>query len=85
MHVGSENIIGNGRKTWNRLGSGRQNDVSKELNSSFSFDEKAKKYNDLNETKKIEFYTKDNGDIHITLLDSNSNLVNKFTVFLKKI
>lgn len=36
MHVGSENIIGDGRKTWNRLGSGRQNDVSKELNSSFS-------------------------------------------------
>lgn len=52
--------------------------------SSFSFDEKAKKYNDLNETNKIEFYTKDNGDIHITLLDSNSNLVNEFTVFSEK-
>lgn len=66
-----------------------KNDISKNStkgleDSSFSFDEKAKKYNDLNETKKIEFYTKDNGDIHITLLDSNSNLVNEFTVFSEK-
>lgn len=66
-----------------------KNDISKNStkgleDSSFSFDEKAKKYNDLNETNKIEFYTKDNGDIHITLLDSNSNLVNEFTVFSEK-
>lgn len=53
-------------------------------NSSFIFDKKAKMYDDLNETKKIEFYTKDNGDMHITLLDSNSNLVNEFTAFSEK-
>lgn len=75
-----------------RLNSNKELDVSNYMvkntqeldNSSFSFDEKAKKYNDLNETKKIEFYTKDNGDIHITLLDSNSTLVNEFTVFSEK-
>lgn len=48
-HVGSENISDDGRKTRDRLGNRRQNDVNKELNSSFSFDKNAKMYNDLNE------------------------------------
>lgn len=67
----------------------KKNDISKNStkgleDSSFTFDKKAKMYDDLNETKKIEFYTKDGGDIHITLLDSNSNLVNEFTAFSEK-
>lgn len=66
-----------------------KNDISKESkeelkDSSFSFDENAKQYIALKETQKIEFYTKDNGDIKITLLDSNSDAVNDFTCISEK-
>lgn len=39
-HVGSENISDDGRKTRDRLGNRRQNDVNKELNSSFSLEQR---------------------------------------------
>ncbi|MCI8460197.1 MAG: ParB N-terminal domain-containing protein, partial [Bacilli bacterium] len=66
-----------------------ENDTSKNTeqglnNSSFSFDENAKQYTNLNETEKIEFYTKENGDIKISLLDSNTNIVNDFSAISER-
>ena len=46
---------------------------------SFSFDKKAKRYDDLNQTNYIEYFTKENGDIRISLIDTNNNLVNQFS------
>lgn len=52
-------------------------------NSSFSFDENAKRYDDLKKTNNIEFFKKDNGDIRINMIDSNNNLVNQFDIISK--
>lgn len=52
-------------------------------NSSFSFDENAKQYDDLKKTNNIEFFKKDNGDIRINMIDSNNNLVNQFDIISK--
>lgn len=59
--------------------------VNKELdnNSSFSFDEKAKRYDDLLKSNKIEYSKKDNGDVVVSLLDSDNNLVNEISLFSK--
>lgn len=85
VQISKKDIREDRRETWNRLGNGRQYDVNKELEkSSFSFDEKAKRYDDLIKTDKIEYFTKDNGDIKIILLDSDSNLVNDFSSFSEK-
>lgn len=61
-----------------------KNDLGKEKkieldNSSFSFDKNAKRYDDLNQTNYIEYFTKENGDIRINLIDTNNNLVNQFS------
>lgn len=53
-------------------------------NSSFSFDKNAKQYDELTKSSKVEFFTKDNGDIKVILLDSNSNLVNEITSISEK-
>lgn len=52
-------------------------------NSSFSFDENAKQYDDLKKTNNIEFFKKDNGDIRINMIDANNNLVNQFDIISK--
>lgn len=66
------------------LDSGKELDISNYIinengNNSFSFDKKAKRYDDLNQTNYIEYFTKENGDIRISLIDTNNNLVNQFS------
>lgn len=59
--------------------------VNEELdNSSFSFDEKAKQFEDLKGTNEIEFFKKDNGDTFIRLLDNKANMLNEFSSFSDK-
>lgn len=59
-----------------------EKNVKQELNnSSFNLDENAKRYGDLSKTKYIEYFTKDNGDVRINLMDSNNNLVNQFDLY----
>lgn len=62
-----------------------EKNVNKELdnNSSFSFDEKAKRYDDLLKSNKVEYSKKDNGDVVVSLLDSDNNLVNEISLFSK--
>lgn len=67
-----------------KLDSGKELDISNYIvnengNNSFSFDKKAKRYDDLNQTNYIEYFTKENGDIRISLIDTNNNLVNQFS------
>lgn len=67
-----------------KLDSGKELDISNYIvnengNNSFSFDKKAKRYDDLNQTNYIEYFTKENGDIRINLIDTNNNLVNQFS------
>lgn len=84
VQTSKKDIRSDGRETWDGLGNRRQNDVNKELdNSSFSFDENVKQYDDLKKTNNIEFFKKDNGDIRINLIDSNNNLVNQFDIISK--
>ncbi len=52
-----------------------------EGNTSFSYDENAKRYDDLQDSTKIEFFKKDNGDIRINMLDKNNDVVNQFDVY----
>ena len=49
-------------------------------NSSFSFAE-AKQYEDLIKTNYIEYFRKDNGDVKVYLMDSNNNLLNEFSLW----
>lgn len=62
-----------------------EKNVNKELdnNSSFSFDEKAKRYDDLLKSNKVEYSKKDNGDVVVSLLDLDNNLVNEISLFSK--
>ena len=84
VQTSKKDIRSDGRETWDGLGNRRQNDVNKELdNSSFSFDENVKQYDDLKKTNNIEFFKKDNSDIRINLIDSNNNLVNQFDIISK--
>lgn len=84
VQTSKKDIRSDGRKTRDGLGNRRQNDVNKELdNSSFSFDENAKQYDDLKKTNNIEFFKKENGDIRINMIDSNNNLVNQFDIISK--
>ena len=67
-----------------KLDNGKELDISnyivnKNSNSFFSFDKNAKRYDDLNQTNYIEYFTKENGDIRINLIDTNNNLVNQFS------
>jgi hypothetical protein len=67
-----------------KLDSGKELDISNYIvnendNNSFSFDKKAKRYDDLNQTNYIEYFAKENGDIRISLIDTNNNLVNQFS------
>lgn len=50
-------------------------------NKNVKLDENAKRYEDLTKTKYIEYFTKDNGDVRINLMDSNNNLVNQFDLY----
>lgn len=52
-------------------------------NVSFSYDENAKRYEDLTKTNNIEYFTKDDGSIRINMLDSNNNLVNQMDLISK--
>ena len=61
-----------------------QNNKTIEQNSSFSLDENAKRYEDLSKTNNIEYFIKDNGDVRVNLLDSNSNLINQFDLYNKR-
>lgn len=88
----SEKNLGNSKKLLgdtfrDKEGSARLDGISErqeELdNSSFSFDENAKQYDDLKKTNNIEFFKKDNGDIRINMIDSNNNLVNQFDIISK--
>ena len=84
VQTSKKDIRSDGKKTRDGLGNRRQNDVNKELdNSSFSFDENAKQYDDLKKTNNIEFFKKENGDIRINMIDSNNNLVNQFDIISK--
>lgn len=56
-----------------------ENNTQELKKSSFSFDKNAKRYDDLNQTNYIEYFTKENGDIRINLIDTNNNLVNQFS------
>ena len=50
----------------------------KELdNSSFSYNKNIKRYDDLLNTNYIEYFSKDNGDVRVNLMDSNNNIVNQ--------
>lgn len=49
-----------------------------------SLSENAKRYEDLVKTNNIEYFRKDNGDIRVNLMDSNSNLVNQFDLYNKR-
>ena len=49
-----------------------------EDNGSFSIDSDAKRYDDLLKTNNIEYFKKDDGDIRVSLIDTNNNLVNQF-------
>ena len=54
----------------------------KELdNSSFSLVSNAKRYDDLLKTNYIEYFRKDNGDVRVNLIDSNSNLINQLDLW----
>lgn len=50
-------------------------------NSSFSLDEEAKRYDDLKETNKIEYFKKDNGDVRVTMYNSNNDVVNQIDLY----
>lgn len=50
-------------------------------NSSFSLDEEAKRYDDLKETNKIEYFKKDNGDVRVTMYNSNNDVVNQIELY----
>lgn len=52
--------------------------------TSFSYDETAKRYDDLQKTNKIEYFKKDNGDVRITMYDSNNDVVNQLDVYSKE-
>lgn len=57
------------------------NKVEESVNDSFSFDENAKRYDDLLKAKKIEYFKKDNGDVRVYIIDSNNNLINEIDLF----
>lgn len=57
-----------------------QNNTQELDNSSFSFDENAKRYEDLKITNNIEFFKNNNGNVRVSMLDSNNNLVNQFDI-----
>lgn len=65
--------------TNNNMQDNGNNTQGLENNSSFSFDESAKRYEDLKTTNKIEF-SKTNDNIQVSLIDSNNNLVNQFNL-----
>lgn len=54
-----------------------------EDNGSFSIDSDAKRYDDLLKTNNIEYFKKDDGDIRVSLIDTNNNLVNQFDLYSK--
>ena len=54
-----------------------------ENNGSFSIDSDAKRYDDLLKTNNIEYFKKDDGDIRVSLIDTNNNLVNQFDLYSK--
>ena len=54
-----------------------------EDNGSFSIDSDAKRYDDLLKTNNIEYFKKDDGNIRVSLIDTNNNLVNQFDLYSK--
>lgn len=50
-------------------------------NSSFSLNKNAKQYDELTKTNYIDYFRKDNGDVKVYLMDSNSNLVNELSLW----
>lgn len=52
--------------------------------SSFSYDKNVKQYEDLKESKYIEFRKKDNGDIYVSLKADDGNLINEFSLWSRK-
>lgn len=57
--------------------------VEKEIGTTndISLEQNAKQYNDLIKTNYIEFFRKDNGDVKVSLIDTNNNLVNDFSLW----
>lgn len=88
--IGQDNS-NSGRKRGRRNNLSETNEVNRRLNdkkskegtsdSSFSFDENVKRYEDLKVTNKLEFFRKDNGDVRVYFIDSNNNLINEIDTY----
>lgn len=58
-----------------------KNNTQELTDSSFYLDSNARRYEDLLKTNYIEYFRKGNGDIRVSLLDSNNNLVNQLDLW----